>query len=212
MEEEKATSSRPNLPPAGDARREVLKGREDQLQERGEEEFKDRGKIDPEKLKPDNEILGPISENFDILGVTKMQKGFRYKWVFTGYNGFFANHARLEGWVPVQGDDPEAEERKWVDSTRKLGDTLLYRISEEKYKVLQRRDYQKRMLQQESIESTIEEIGDKTPGVTVHRVGSNPALHKRLQAQALAQQLAQLKFNQMVRSGRVPGMEMGKDG
>jgi hypothetical protein len=141
-----------------------------------------------------------------MLGITDPQKGRKYKWVFAGAPGFFVTHARMQGWVPVQGDDPEAQERKWVDSTRKLGDTILFWISEEKYKKIEAEDFARRMMQQNSITSQIEEEGQRL-GVPVVRAGKNDALLRRLQQQAFARQMAEQKFQDMLKSGKIPGME-----
>lgn len=199
----------PNLPPAGDARREELKMRADALEEKGEEQFKDFGNINPDKLRPDREILKYIYETPNMLAVTNQQPGFRYKWVFVRANGFFITEARLNGWIPVQGNDVEAKELRDESTLRRLGDTILMKISEEKYKENQNKDFIKRMQQQEGIFSEVEAQGGDIKGVTVHRVNQNPNMMRRLQRKSsLAQSLAKSRFDRMLREGTVPGMEM----
>lgn len=195
------------LPPAGDGRREEMKKRFDKLEEQGEIKFKDVGKIDPEKMKPDNEILGLINKVPNLLGISNPQEGRKYKWVYVGINGYFITQARFQGWVPVQGDDKEAIERIWTDTTRKLGDTILMWIEEGKYKELEQADFQKRMLQQRSITAELEEAGEKT-GVRVSRGFRNADMLRRLQEQSFARQMAEKRFKQMIQDGRIPGMEI----
>lgn len=196
------------LPPSGDAQRDEIKRRLDTLEERARAQFPDVERINPDKLKPDNEILGPIAEMPNMLGVTDPQPGRKYKWVYTGQNGYFITQARLQGWVPVQGKDPEAEGRTWTDTTRKLGDTILMWLSEERYRQLAKQDFQKRMLQQRSITADLEDQGQQM-GVPVIHGFRNRAMLERLQEQAWARQIAEAKFKKMLEQGRVPGMEIG---
>jgi hypothetical protein len=111
------------------------------------------------------------------------------------------------GWVPVQGKDVEAVDRTWTDSTRKLGDTILMWIPEEKYRELAMRDFQKRMLQQKSITTELEEMGERV-GVRVSRGFRSQAMLDRLQEQSWARQMAEAKFKKMIEQGRIPGMEV----
>jgi hypothetical protein len=196
------------LPPAGDAQRDEIKRRLDSLEERARAQFPEVESINPDKIRPDNEILGPIAEMPNMLGVTNQQPGRKYKWVYTGQNGYFVTQARLQGWVPVQGNDPEAEARTWTDTTRKLGDTVLMWIPEERYRQLAQQDFQKRMLQQKSITAELEERG-REMGVRVSKGFRDQAMLERLQEQAWARQVAEAKFKKMLEQGRIPGMEIG---
>ena len=198
-------SPTPDLPPPGDARREELKQRADALEERAEKQFGESGSIDPEKLEIDQDIASILAPNLNILAVTDQQPGWRYKWVYTGQNGVFLSAAKLQGWIVVQGDSPEAEDLKWVDSTRKLADTILMKIPEAKYQLIIAKDRQARRLQQEGVLSEIEEMGAKTKGVIVHSGRTNPALLRQMQQRAQAQSIATQRFNQMLRQGSVPG-------
>ena len=127
--------------------------------------------------------------------------------MYVGQNGHFITQARLMGWVPVQGKDVEAVDRTWTDSTRKLGDTILMWIPEEKYRELAMRDFQKRMLQQKSITTELEEMGERV-GVRVSRGFRSQAMLDRLQEQSWARQMAEAKFKKMIEQGRIPGMEV----
>jgi hypothetical protein len=186
-----------------------MKARTDKLEEQGEKRFAGVEGINKEKLRPDNEILGPLSENPNMLGISDPKPGREYKWVYMGQNGYFITQARLQGWVPVQGEDQEASERTWTDSTRKLGDTILMWVSTEKYRQIQRQDFQKRMLQQRSITAELEEMGERT-GVKVMHGFRNAEMLQRLQEQAFARQMAEAKFKRMIETGRIPGMEIGE--
>jgi hypothetical protein len=67
------------LPPAGDARRDEVKRRLDTLDERAQALFGEVESVDPDKIRPDREILGAISAMPNMLGVTEPQVGRRYK-------------------------------------------------------------------------------------------------------------------------------------
>lgn len=106
--------------------------------------------IDPKKLaKRDNEILRELDSETHSIGVRNPQQGFRYARLTRADglgSGAQANvrtmHATAKrfGYEIVQGEDPEDESFKGTDggTTRTIGDTVLYRISEEHYAAMQR--------------------------------------------------------------------------
>lgn len=201
-EEKKAEKT--NLPPAGEARREELKQRSDALEEQGEREFAGVEKINPHALEIDNEIAGHYNE----LQVSRAQEGWRYRWMYAGGNGQSVMRAKVDGWKIVQGEDPEARELIAVDTTRKLGDVVLMKIPEEKWERLQARDVRMRAVQQGSVTQEIVEMGKKYEGRIQVRANLNPREMQRLAMKSAAAKIAGNKFDQMLRRGTVPGMEI----
>jgi hypothetical protein len=106
---------------------------------------------------------------------------------------------------------PEAKELRWVDTTRKLGDVVLMRVPEKKFQQLHARDRRIREHQQTSVVSQLEEMGERYRGrgVIVH---TNPdsRMLDRMAQRAAAQQIAGKKFDQMLKTGTVPGAELGR--
>jgi hypothetical protein len=196
------------LPPAGDARREVLHARDDALAEEAETRAatEDRGRIDPAKLRVENEL----AQHFNELEVSNQDPAYAYAWTFTGQHGLAIKTKLSQGWEVVQGDLREAEELKGMggDTTRKLGDTLLMRCRRDRYIKLQRRDADLRDRQQDGIAGRLTELGDKyrDKGVIVHAgEGVNPDLMRTMATRAQSRQSAGQRFGQMLRRGTVPG-------
>ena len=131
-EEEKA--ARPNLPPAGWQRREELAKRQAELERTGEELAGKIGiySIDPQKFRPDPEMMRCIKGNFDFA-VSNPRRGYHYCW---GTMGEDIQRKRRLGFEFVKGDDQEAKEHAEsfdaVSGTaaglRKIGDVYLLRL------------------------------------------------------------------------------------
>ena len=195
------------LPPAGDARREVLAERQDALDEQLEGVGDDVGRIDPKALEVENEL----AQRFNELEVSNRDSGYMYGWVYSGQQGRMIRLKITEGWEVVQGDMREAEEMKGIgtDTTRRLGDVILMRIRKDRYVLLQRREAEKRVRQQEGVTSTLEEMGESLGkrGVVVHTdlKSMNPQMLKRMQNRAAARKIATGRVDQYIREGRMPG-------
>ena len=113
------------LPPAGDERREVLKKREETLEEKAEKMAAQMmmGTIDPKHL----EIAREIAAKTQYLDVSNKVPGRVYRWISTNRSGQHVQIAKNLGWVVVQGDDQEAIELidQTPGTTRELGDVIL---------------------------------------------------------------------------------------
>lgn len=115
--------------PRGFARDEEARKREDRLAEKIARDSENAGSISPDALKPEREILHHLDPRTGNWPISNRQPGRYYIGVHK--DNISINNARLRGFQPVQGDDPEAVEFKGADcaggsSLRGCGDVLLY--------------------------------------------------------------------------------------
>ena len=195
-----------DLPEPGDARRDVLKERGDALEERAEVQSVDRGRIDPSKLRVENEL----AQHFNELEVSNQDLAYVYKWVQAGFYGRFIKAELSKRWEVVQGDAQEAIELKGMgaDTTRRLGDVILMRCRKDIYKRLMRQEDAHRRAVESGVTSEIEELGRKYEkyGLIVHAgEGLSSTLLKRMQTSAAAKQVVGKQVDQLLRDGRMPG-------
>ena len=215
----------PELPPPGDERREVLRERQDTLEEAAQQIADDRGigAIDPNAFKIDREL----AQKFDVgrmsmLTVTNPQPGWEYAWAnFVNQAGLQVIAKKALGWIVVSGADPECIEHKGTDGTRRVGDVLLLKIPEAKKRQLDQRDAELRRLREASTASELEELGHKyrDKGLKVHtpQTGTSPLAFTNQQVtadprrQAVAKQAGDM-LGDMVRQ-EIPGVPIpGKEG
>lgn len=162
------------LPPPGDARREELAKRTDDLQESAEKlaDEKEVYKIDPKVMELDRELAqGFDPSTMSIMQVSKAQEGWKYAWANSqNQSGIQVMMKKYDGWVVVQGEDPESREHKGTDTLRRIADTLLMKIPEEKYHALLRRDKLKRERIERGVAGELEALGRKhrDKGLIVH--------------------------------------------
>ena len=198
------------LPPAGDAQRDLLRERLDRLEAKIAE-MPERGTIDPAAFEIDREIAQHLSP-VNLLEVSHAQAGFRYKWIHTGQHSYFVKWANAQGWEIVTGDDPESRECKDVTGARRIGDVILMRIPEDRALKLDRAEAIRREAQKKGTSGSLEELVYKYRdyGARVHTdfATMNPQIAKAMQARGMAAS----KFEQMVRSGTVPGMPAPRGG
>lgn len=132
------------LPPAGDARREVLKARTDDLAEQAETLGADGGAIREDAFEIDNEIGAAFNE----MDPPHKRADFRYKWVYVGAQGRGRGQsfvqAKTQGWMPVRHSDPDGKGMTHCDSSAEgfvvVGDAMLMRIPLERYIAIRRRE------------------------------------------------------------------------
>lgn len=204
----------PNVAPAGYKRDEQMAERKDNLQEKAAKlnEQVNVGTIDPTTFAPDREIRHLIS--MDALYVSNKLPEYEYKWIrdTNAINGgpsqavlkeisksIVAHNASgkqqvYSTWEVVRENMPEAIERKNATGARQVGDTILLRCHKNAYLILQQQERQKRINQDRSVTATLE---DKA-----YQAGA--PMHNYTEAQAAG--LAKSKFNQMIKTGSVPGM------
>jgi hypothetical protein len=157
--------------------------------------------VAPHRLDPDPDILA----NFDGFEVTDQQPGFRYKWVPydnpISNKGLFVSQAQTLGWQVVCGDMPEAKAHEIAGGMRKIGDTVLMRIPEEKFKKIEERERWLARTRMLSVDSDLIELG-KRRGITIKTVGEvGDHLLKQMSARDRGAQAAQQKYEQGLRDG-----------
>lgn len=199
------------LPPAGNAREETLKKRLDALDEEGERKAEqlDHHKLDSGVLVPDRELQHEIQDH-DALDVSHKQPGYVYCWVYTGIHGQMVWSKKYQKWEVVQGNDPEAKEYKHVDTTRRVGDTILMRIRMDLHAELQEREAEKRRKQQEGVTSELKEMGARHRDKFIVHADPETNPHMGSMKASAARQTAMKGVDQMLRRGNVPGMPVGK--
>lgn len=223
LTKEQAENEVPDLPLAGYKRREELAERHDTLQEMAE--GLDKETIPEKALEEDREIQYMIQEQ-SALEVSNKNPEFIYAWVFTGLGGQMIVRQRVKGrnlsgmrggWMVVQGNDPEALEFKTrgsADTTRVVGDTILMKIHMDDYELIERYEAYKRQMQQEGINSQLQELGDKHrgKGLIVHTdveggfaSGKGGSIMDTLRNRA-SQQMGTQVIDKGLRAGTIPGM------
>lgn len=197
------------LPPAGDEQREILTEREDTLQQAAEEraDTTERGSIDPRAFRIESEL----AQHFNELEVSNQDPAYSYCWVQSGFYGRMVKAKLAEGWEVVQGDLEEAIELKGMgaDTTRRLGDVILMRVTKDRHLILKRRERLKREAQELSVTGTLSELAEKYRqlGLVVHTdlKGIHPNTVKTMQVRAQARQTAARTMDHWLRDGRMPG-------
>lgn len=223
-----AEAAHAELPPPGHARNEALRQREETLQQRIEKIGQSivLNNIDPKYL----QIIREIQARTSYLTVSNKKPGFIYAWVTK--NNWNNHRSRLEavGYEVVQGDDPEALELKGTggiaagtgapDTTRQLGDVILMRIKEEYYIAQKAREHARTLAMQVASASTLLTMARPymnrgiTVGTQVQGMGDQlqgPRIRPRTFSSRRAQMLGLLDdhhFDQAIREGSIPGMEM----
>lgn len=211
---------RTELPAAGYLREEELKKRTDNLEQAAEEYGVDLTRIDPNKMKVDNELAVMI---FDSISISNKQAEYTYRWGnYVAQNGYDVKECMsqrvvdssgqsVRTWEIVQGDMPEAAEQKGLsgDTTRKVGDVMLLRCRKDVYVLIDRYRRLQRERRERGVSAALEELGEKyrDKGVKVHTNTrmADPAF-RREAARAAASGIAREKFNEQLREGTVAGM------
>jgi len=216
---EEAANIDPELEPAGWKRDEQLAERKDNLEQAAEEASAEQEvhAFDPSKIEPDWDILEHINE----LQVDDGVAGYRYMWVYEGLNGqMIVKKSRL-GWVVVQSDMPECVALKDARGYRKIGDTILMRIPEDRFVKLEQAQEYRRLTQQKGIKGALREMGEKyrSKGFIVHEDASEISAGRggsslmdtmaQRSRQTGARNVAASGVDSMLRSGTVPGLPKG---
>lgn len=171
---EKERKTEPNLPPAGDARRDELKRREDDLQRKVEElsAQTEGGTINPKAFEVDREIAHYYDpDSMSVFTVTNAQPDREYCWPnFVSQHGSMVWLKKSEGWQVVQGDDPECRDSmSSADTTRRRGDCILMWISKGRKETLDQLAAQRAERQQRGVVSELHDRAARTKGkIIVH--------------------------------------------
>lgn len=199
------------LPEAGHERREVLKRRQETLEEqiaRLSDKML-RGTIDAKEL----EICNEIASKTQYLAVSGARPDYVYGWISTNRYGQHVQAAKAQGWEVVQGDDDEALELKGMDggTTRQLGDVILMKIKKDIYIVLKAQEQAKTRRIQQNSAGTLAEMGDRYRD---HGFSVKPYRMDSLQGPEVrpgrisTRHAAMQQLDTHLRNGSVPGMEI----
>lgn len=172
---------------------------------------------DASALQIEREVRQALNE-FNEVYVSHAQSEFAYAWIYRDpgnqFGGRYVRKMQALGWEVVQGDNPEAQEHRFVDGTRVVSDCVLMRIRIDRKMMLDKRDRLLREAQQEGIVSRVHELAeragtrvyDKLPGF-VEEALSSQADQRRASAQrAFHRMNASGKVDRMLKTGTIPGV------
>jgi hypothetical protein len=201
-----------DLPAPGYKRDDVLARRKDELEQRAEEGPEVYG-IDPAKIEPDREILYRSIDQ-QMIHVSNRDPNYKYAWVYYGQNGQMIWAKRALGWMPVTGPDPECEEYKEADGTRRIGDTMLMKIPKERYLELEEMNEKRRNEQYLGIKARLHELSEKS-GIKVYDDLSEVTIGGRdlesvMERKAAQREVAMQHIDKKLRDGDVPGIPSPK--
>jgi len=211
-------SSEPNLPPAGHARKEELLKRTDQLEEKAETQYADRGAMpadspvfDPEQ---NREIQQGIRKGY--LDIGSDHTLYKTKWVnYVNTNAQKVWEAKALGWmVSTVEEFPEARDLTREDNTIRVGDVLLMHIRIDQYLQLEQKEVLKRQRQQFGVEAEIHNLAEsvnRSKGRTVFAGVSTPELGESGNFSSTArsrmvQKEAMTNLGNRMKQGEVPGL------
>jgi len=205
-----------DLEEAGYKRNEQLARRADELAERAETAGPEVYGIDPDVVAPDREILSRLRPEGMLDGshVTNRQPGWEYCWVYYGLNSQFVWQKKYLGWRVVTGSDPECQEYKEVDGTRRIGDVLLMKIPRERYLEIEEQKAKRRDEQYLGIKARLQELSDKS-GIRIYDDLSKVDVGGRnladvMERKAAARDVAMQHIDRKLRDGDVPGIPSPK--
>lgn len=227
-----------SLPAAGDARREEMLRRADGLTQAAERLRDSVGihNADPKAFQVENEIGQFTEGGMDGSEVSDALDDYVYHWEQADIRNTFGNlwvtQAKSIGWEVVGGDMPEAKERRFVDGTRRWGDTILMRMRRERANALEIVDRRRRLARSEGISLRVLEEADRL-GVAAYDI-TDPKAPAHIRARfaeaqkasaeaarttmvstmrqagrnqrAMAGSLADQKLDRAIRAGNVPNM------
>ena len=202
-------SPEPNLPPAGYKREEELARRTDILEEEIDNRSKDTLAVDPSKFEVDREIRYHLEKG--ELEVSNPDPEYVYKWVQSEhpysnpsrmvdslrYKSISVDGVKYPTWQVVTGDMQEAVELKTAIGTRKLGDTILMRCHKRTYEIIQNEERRKRLQRQYGLDERLVELA----------MSSGTRAGEQLFAEQGRQSSHRMDFDEMLRTGNVPGFE-----
>lgn len=189
---------------AGHGRREQMKRRLDNLHESAERMLENTDTamyaIDPAKLKEEPEILKHLNTTSCVFEVTNPKPGYVYLWEREKSDAIARKktEARIwlgpghPGWEVVSSAaEPECHDLLTAEGTRRIGDTILMRITTESYILIQRRQALMRRFREANIPQSLQDFmrqheglvrvvqGNDTPQNLYRQAvpGSGPLVH-----------------------------------
>jgi len=208
------------LPESGHGRREELKARQDNLEEKADKlsEYILGARAEDLQNFP---IENDVARHFTIdaasgtvnVSVSKANPMFVYAWICEDFprdaKGLkIREQLSVPGWEIVVGDMPEGVELKDARGYRKVGDTVLMRCRKDRYLKNVMADRQARAEWYDSADAGFDDVLElsKRKGVVGTKDLNDPRL-ARAAKQALAKEMASREFTKMIKEGRVPTAE-----
>lgn len=218
-----------SLPPPGAARDDLLKLRHDRLQEAMETSPVEREALDPSRYKPIREVQHMLQESvrehkdhpitgalpdYEYCLVRCKEPGSQVRIKETQQVYDTKAGAMVPVWEVVQGDMPEMWERRDVSGYRVIADTLLMRGRKDR--VAAWRDHEvyqaNRFAQRQQAE--VLDQARRTKGVRVTEMSlADPdglSVTPSAMRQALVNQLGAKLATDQLKTGTVPGLELGR--
>ena len=226
--------------PAGDERNDQIKANADALAARAEKEFENQGSIDPKKFEIDPEVaqhLGANSRDPREWGrgaIKNMVKGMGYLWVrdhpdqiAEAENRFADTLPRNEcvyegiewaGFEIVQGDMPEAGNRRDERGYRRISDTILCRapqiLIDKWQRAMDIKTKAKELAVGEGLMAQAEQLARRhnvDPSYVIALAGNmEPGELRRMGRQNLREIAQKDKIIADLRAGTVPAMEIAR--
>lgn len=202
--------------PPGHARDEEMRKRQDELEAKIDRLMAalDVEAIDGaamQEIMEDREIAGHLADGH--LFVTNADPAYMYKWVdFFHASGTMAWQAKAAGWIQVSGDDKECYEHRKEDGSRRVGDVMLFKMRKDLHFLMEQREEKKRIAREYGVESTLEDLADRNPGIRFFSTTSGDlpeSAKRRMEGNArtqAARRVAMKSVDGMLRKGTVPGM------
>lgn len=209
-----AVADSPPLPPPGQARRDELARRGDDLAERLAFLEQQLGIDSSGQQTPlmEHPIDRDIARVYDHTQVINPQPGRVYYWANErAAHGIDVTTHKTDGYKVVCGDDPENPEDRDVRGYRTIGDVLLMWIPQEKYDALMERRRRARNALKGSVDSGLMELDEmsRRRNLNVRVSELSPFMVERAAKAAAAQQLAGAITESRLRRGAVPGLARG---
>lgn len=208
----------PNLPPAGYKRDEELAKRKDELEQKGEEQFGNIGKIPDAFFEEDREIQDAIHKDYMAIGVGHPL--YVTKWVnFVNLHSQEVWRAKADGWLVADGKVfPEAKHLVCEDSTIRVGDVMLMYIRKDRHMQLMLREEKKRLKRELGIEEEIVDFVARYPKVfkQIQSTMTGGNMHpktqemmmKRVEAMSGMQKMALQQLSNRMHDGFVEGLPL----
>jgi hypothetical protein len=211
------------LPPPGDALRDALKARTDELTRAAEELMPEREALDPSRYKPIREVQAMLQESILHRSITKALPEYEYCLVRYREPGSQVElketqevYDTREGckvpvWEVVQGTMTEMLERRDVRGYRVIADTLLMRGRKDRVQAWRLHEKWLANRHHDQARSEVLDQARRTRGIRVvetEMTDPGMTVTQGVMRDALAKQLGSTLVTTQLKTGQVPGMEL----
>lgn len=218
-----------NLPPPGDARRDVLAARTDALQEAAESINLDKEKLDPSRYQPIREVQHMLAESikdhadcpisgalpdFEYCLVRFKEPGSQVEIKLTQDVYDLHERVKVPVWEVVQGSMPEMSERRDIHGYRVIADTLLMRGRKDRVAAWRDHEVGQANRFAQSQQNALLDQARRTKGIRVTEASlpdpDGLTVTPGSMRDLLAKQLGQKMATDQLKTGTVPGLDLGR--